>query len=525
MARTIPDVFDLDRPAFWLSPSDAVRPRDLEQGTLVLSQTGGGKSSGPAAAIRRALVCGGYGITVMVAKDEETQVWIKEAIACGRERSLIVFGEHDGFNFLHHSQCLHGEDGVGAAVEDTMRVFSISRSVAADSGRPQESFWQDEARGRLRNIYPILHHATGNIEVDDIVAFLQTAPKSAEELFDEQWRSHSPMFQWLKAASRTMPPDEYKRIANYWQYEYATQNERLRSNIDTSVTSLFGRFRNGWLRRALAGKTTITPELMYQGYIIILNAPAVTKGDDGIIFQQVFVNAAQRAILTRGVHRSASGYRQDVRPVALYADEGQNFINSYWAPFLAESRSSRCATVMLTQSIQTIYAKFANDGGKYGGDNFVAQFNTKVIGSCCYETGKFAADTIGRSLQWRANFNRGESSGWSSGVSLSEGSSSGTNSGFTISPDGKGGTNTSYTSGQNSGDNESEGRNRGANTGVSTSSGGSQTLDYQIEPSAFARMLRTGGPANNFIVDAVWLQAGRRFNASGQPWLFTSFRQ
>ena len=189
------------------------------------------------------------------------------------------------------------------------------------------------------------------------------------------------------------------------------------------------------------------------------------------------------------------------------------------------SRSSRCASIYMTQSLPTIYAKIGGENPKYSGDMFVAQFGTKVFGNLnCPETSKFCADTIGRSLQLRGNSSRSENSGWSSGVNMGEGSNAGSSSGFGFSVDHQGNVSRSANFGTSSGYNESIGRNRGYNAGESNTSGYSEVLDYDLEPSSLSR-LRTGGPANGGIVDTVWVNAAKRFNATGRPWLVASYRQ
>ena len=50
-------------------------------------------------------------------------------------------------------------------------------------------------------------------------------------------------------------------------------------------------------------------------------------------------------------------------------------------------------------------------------------------------------------------------------------------------------------------------------------------MDHLIEPAAFGRMLKTGGPAHGGRVSAVWYQAGRTFAASHGNVLLAEFVQ
>lgn len=57
-----------------------------------------------------------------------------------------------------------------------------------------------------------------------------------------------------------------------------------------------------------------------------------------------------------------------------------------------------------------------------------------------------------------------------------------------------------------------------------TSAGMSEQLSPEIEPSQFTR-LRTGGPANGGIVDAIVFRNGAIFRATGRTWLPLCFQQ
>jgi len=59
---------------------------------------------------------------------------------------------------------------------------------------------------------------------------------------------------------------------------------------------------------------------------------------------------------------------------------------------------------------------------------------------------------------------------------------------------------------------------------TNVTSGVSQIYEYEIQPSV-ATTLRTGGPANNWEVDAIVFSAGLCAHATGRPFLFATFKQ
>lgn len=364
----------------------------------------------------------------------------------------------------------------------------------------------------------------GTVRIADIIRFVLSAPTSPAELDDEAWQQRSFMCEAvLRAATQPLHPldaEAMERIVSYFRDEFARQDVKLRTSITSTLSTSLDRFTHGRLKRLFCEETSFVPELTLNGAILILNMPVLEWNEDGLIAQQIIKYAWQRIVLSRNA--LPPPYRD--RLVCCFVDEAQSFLNSYDREFLSLSRSSRCSSIYITQSIPSVIATIGGEHPKHQADALLAQFGTKVFcNNSCPETNRFAADTIGRTIQRRSTFSESESSGRSGGLNMGEGSNSGTNSGVSISPDGKGGVNRSVSFGSSSGYNESTGRNRGFTTGESVSNGFSEAMDYEIEPGEFARSLLTGPP--NGIVSCVWFQAGRRFAATGRPWLVASFRQ
>lgn len=518
----------LEMPLLHLSAAanDNFTIRDASTNIFVCGAIGSGKSTGFGATVRRAMLRAGLGGIVHVAKAEEIDAWLADARACGRLDSVIILDERQGYNFIAHELSRQGADGINSVVEFLMRILEIVRRAMPDGGRVGDAFWESAARQLLRMILPVLYAATGTVRMEDIVLFLTSAPTNSDQWYDEEWRRAS--FAWnvlmraKEAPATHIDPTELARIALFWRDQFARQDAKLRTNITATVSTSLDRFLHGRLAKVFTQDTTIVPELIFGGAIIIMAMPTAVWNEDGVVAQQLFKYATQRAVLSRN---SLPPHLRE-RPVFIYADEAQNFLNSFDAEFLSQSRSSLCVSVYLTQSLPTLYAKIGGENAKHFADMLLAQFGTKVFCSnSCPETNRFAADTIGRSLQRRATYSEGESTGWNAGMNMGEGWNSGTSSNFSFSPDGKGGTNHSTSFGDSSGSNSSQGRNRGVSGGESLSHGWSEVMDYDLEPAFFSRALRTGGPTNGGIVDAIWFQAGRTFSATGRPFLLTSFQQ
>ncbi len=115
---------------------------------------------------------------------------------------------------------------------------------------------------------------------------------------------------------------------------------------------------------------------------------------------------------------------------------------------------------------------------------------------------------------------RGESWGSSVGSSFSwNGESS--QVGFTSSSNRGGQEGTSWSRSRGGGWNES------TSQGQSSSAGGgwSEQMDYVLQPSFFANGLRQGGERNNYLVDAILVQANRVFSRTGNCWTPLTYSQ
>ncbi|ATQ43129.1 type IV secretory system conjugative DNA transfer family protein [Caulobacter mirabilis] len=516
----------LDTRLLRLSGSDYFTLRDACQGVHIFGGIGSGKTSGSGKVLASAYLRAGMGGLVLAAKPDEVELWQRYAKENGRGNSVVLFGDRGGaFNFLTYELARQGQDGIGSVVECLMRIVDAARLSKGD-GRSGESFWEDATRQLLRNSIPVLYAATGTVRIPDIIRFVSTAPVNLDQLHDADWQSTSFMYQALAAAHRNpvmpMAEGDFEKTASYWRNEYAQLDPKTRGNIAITLSTTLDRFNRGRLHRAFCTETTLVPEMTFHGAIIILDMSALTWSEDGVIAQQLFKFMWQRAVLAR----NALETQHRDRPVFLWADESQYFVNAFDTDFQSTCRSAKACTVFLTQSLPTYYAKMGGEHAKHRADMLLANFVTKVFhNSADPETNRWASDMIGRSLQRRYNQSSGESYGSSMGMNAGENESWSSTSGGGGSTDSKGNGSSNWSSSSSYSTGDSWGRNRGVNDGTSHSRGFSETMDHEIEPATFARDLVTGGPANRGRVTALWFSAGRRFADSARNYLHVEFQQ
>lgn len=518
----------LDVPLLKLTSHDEFTLRDAVQGVCVMGGIGSGKTSGSGRALAGAYLRAGMGGLALCAKPEEAVLWRRYCAAHGRSGSLIEFdGSQPGFNFIAYELARQGSDGLNSVVECLMRVLEMARAASPSPGRASEAFWEDTTRQILRNTIPVLFAATGTVRISDVLQFLRSAPHTPEQMSDPDWQRQSFFFRCFLEGADRLDDSTGDRAVSYWQQDFARLDPKTRGNIAISLTTALDRFNHGWLQRSFCAETTIVPELTFHGAIILMNMPALTLNEDGIIAQQLFKYMWQRAVLARNALEPA----QQARPVFLWADEAQYFLNSYDAEFLSTCRGSRACTVFLSQSLPTYYATMGGDHPRERVHHLLGNFATKIWHSnACFETNRWAADTLGQVVKRRGNFSEGEGTSSNYGMNMGDGSNWGTHSssgGSSSTSLQGGGTSfgSTWGAGGSHGESDNRSRNRGESSSANVSHGYSEQMGYVIEPGEFGRMLKTGGPAFGNRVSAIWYQAGRRFAHSSGNALLAEFRQ
>ncbi|MGA0546832.1 TraM recognition domain-containing protein [Brevundimonas sp. VNH65] len=522
----------LDAPLLQLSRGDGWDIRTALTHTLVLGTTGSGKSSGTMAHMIRAMLRVGFGALFCVAKPEDAEAIKAYCREAGRSDSLIDWtGSNGSYNFLAHELARGGN--INNVIDVLMAVLEMVRSSGPNPGRSGEQFWTDSVLQMLRATVPVIFAATGTVRIADVLAFIRSAPTSPEQMRDPDWQKDAAFFGFAMMAMERMRAGQpagfddatAERTLNYWRDDIARLDAKTAGNIRISLTTALSRFEQGWLASMFCGDTTICPELLLSGAVIVMNFPVQTHGEDAAIAQKLFKFMTQRVLLAR------NGMAPHLReiPVAIVADEAQNFLLPNDAEFMAQCRSSRVAVVMATQSLPTLYAKIGGDHPHDRAHHLVSNFATIVLHSSgCAETNEWFSRKIGKAIQRRGTFNESEGTNTGYSMNMGEGTSWNHNAppnrfGAPLGGFAGDAPPWSSTGSQGGGDNWGRGQSGGNNHG--TSWGYSEQVDWIIEPGFFARALKTGGPTNGNRVSAIWYQAGHRFAASGSNFLQVEFRQ
>jgi hypothetical protein len=427
----------------------------------------------------------GFGGLVLTAKKDERVLWEKYCREAGRLDDLLVFGPDRPlrYNFLDHELNRKGE-GAGLT-ENIVNLFSTVLEVAerqgGRGGREDEGYWRRSNRQLVRNSVDLLVLAEGILSIPQLYRLIVSAPTSVKESCSEEWKEKSYCYQCLeKADGRAKTPrqqSDYEIVADYFLLEYPALSEKTRSVIVSTFTSMIDVLNRGVLRDLFCTGTNVSPEAIERGQILVIDLPVKEFAEVGVFSQVLWKYAFQRSIERRDV-------RVNPRPVFLWADEAQYFVTSYDMQFQTTARSSRVATVLLSQNLPNFYAALGGgESGKAEADSLTGNLNTKIFhANGDPVTNEWASSLVGRTRQYFVN------------------------AGNSYEPD------------------DGSARWMGLRKAPSTNAGVSEAYEFEVQPSAFTT-LRKGGAVNCGQVDAILFHGGRRFESTGRTWMPVTFLQ
>jgi hypothetical protein len=495
--------FDLDTPMLKFrgdNPIDYWTIRQSFEGTIITGSVGSGKTSGSGRLLAIKFLEAGFGGLVLVAKTDEKQLFIDYCKEANRSEDLIVIepgGKHR-FNFLEYEALSKGtKRSLTSNIVDVLKTV-LKASQEKSSGKTDDAFWETSTDLMLFNICDLCKLAYNRVTVQDIYEIAQSIPHDVGDLTNDAFKDLG-FVKALNAANKRVSDklDAWERkfslddlaalhekdtyatrasneipefrtlnyIEDFFKDYFIPLNEKTRSIIEFSLIGFLFRFlREPVFSLFCNEKSTIEPEDCLKGKIILVNLPVKTFDKVGRDAQIMFKYIWQRAMERRD---PALG----TRPVFLWSDEAQNFIHEHDATYQATARSSRIATVLITQNLANFYANMGGERSKHRVMSLLGTLNTKIFhGNADVETNQYASALIG--------------------------------------------------------DYQIEKTSVGSNVGVENISRSTNTTteyDRLVRPEMFAS-LKTGGPCNDFIVEGYFYRQGNPFS-TGRNIIKAKFNQ
>jgi len=460
---------------------DPWRIKDACEGTIIFGGTGSGKTSGSGRALATSFLAAGFGGLVLCAKPDEPGLWRRYAEETGRESDLMMFGHGEpwAFNFMRHETL---RSGAGAGLtENLVNLFMEVASIGSGGShaRGGDPFWERAMRSLVRNCADVLLMAGEAVTLHAMSEVIRTAPTEAAHLASREWRAQSACCRRLDAAREralgTSWAVDCAEVSGYWLGHFPTLGEKTRGSIVAMFSTLAEALMRGKMRELFSEGTNLSPADVLAGRIVVVDLPVKEWSEVGRMAAVLWKYCLQKAVERRTDNAGSQG-----RPLFIWADECQHFASRYDSLFQATARSSRVASVYMTQNYPSLVAALGGENlGKAATDALLGNMGTKIFhANSDRETNQIASELVGRRLQSLRNFG--------SGASLSLG-------------------------GQ-------------ATVGSSASRGRSEHMDLEIQPMEFST-LRKGGAENSHASDALVFQNGRLWGATGRTWQKVCFRQ
>lgn len=414
-------------------PNDIWRIDDAVKGTAIIGGTGSGKTSASGKAIAHKFLKEGWGGVVLCAKTDEAQLWKQYCEDTQRSNDLIVFGkgkthkadsdyagEEIVFNPIDYEVKREG-DGAGETQNLTnifMNIYKMGNRISGEGGEAKEErYWDSALKRCLNRVIELLKLAEEDLTYENMVKIVTDSREVTRKefvkktnlmeknlLFVNQEESENYCLYCLLLAYERLykgdkePPEEldhaYLMVEDYFTKFLPKLDEKTTAIVFESFLGLAEPFLSGILRRHFSGATNLFPELTYKEQkIIVLDFSIKEYLDMGIIGQCVFKQLFQQAIERRNI-------KEYPTPVFLWCDEAQYFVNPYDQIFLTTARSSRTATVFLSQNISNYYAIMGTgQDSKAKVDSLMGNLSTKIFhANSDAETNEYASRLIGNAL-------------------------------------------------------------------------------------------------------------------------------
>ena len=535
-AETVPYLTDLDAPLMQLPFGEALTLRHLHTGTHVFGGIGSGKTSSMNNLATQMLYAGMGGL-VLCGKENEAKRWQALAVRCGRANSVIMFGNPNGmqFNFLTYE--LLRPNGGGQTenmVELFMTMLEFSQSQQGDNGNNQ--FWQQQAKLFLTHMFNLLIAGTGRLTIDDMTQFLASLPRSKEQRKDYGGFSRLVTQQAASKPIIKRHQRDLQAASHFFGHRVRMYDDKTYANIMATLDSMLFPFQTGKLRELFCNRLDFVPEMAIEhGCIIIMDMSVEADKFIGKLAQLMMKTMFQQAAISRPKF-------SDMRSSFLWVDEAANFYNhNSDNTYQSLCRESRICSVYMAQNIGSYFTAMRGANARELIENFIGNFGVQFFfANMDYTTNKYASDMIGRSLQQRYshNWNQSSSHGESFGQGVNEseshgkskGESSGANSNYTVvgfyeQTSRSRGYSHSYNVGSNESITQGSSQNYSENYNHSRSKGGGsqEVMEMMLEPNHFVSQLRTGGVANDCIVDGIMVRAGGF--TGGKNYIPVSFKQ
>ncbi|WP_421896438.1 type IV secretory system conjugative DNA transfer family protein [Marinoscillum sp.] len=402
---------------------------DSVEGTLITGATGSGKSSAIGRHIGTDMLNNGFGMCVFCAKPDEMKRWVKYAETTNRSADLIILDKPSElkFNFLQYELERTGAGG-GDVLNAINIIMNLNEQIKVYQGggtnNKEERFWDESLKrlisrcistlrlaGEEVSIYNIRKIVSNSFKEDDLKAYEEIKRNiSTTKEIPESKRTDSKndlknrkahnyfVFVIEKIRNHTLILSEASQfILDYWLKEFCNLPDKTKSIIIESLMGIIEYFLvDGILKDQFSHglNNELMPENIIENKkILLINFPVKEFGLSGIFAATIYKTAFQAACERRNLEEE-----NDPRPVGLFIDEFQSFVNATAdSLFQATARSSWVACVYVTQNINNLFFVMGSNQPEARTKSLLGNLNLKYFANNAdYVTNQWASEMIGK---------------------------------------------------------------------------------------------------------------------------------
>jgi hypothetical protein len=329
------------------SEHDIWRLRDACGGVLILGAPRSGKTSGSGFLLSATFLQNGFGGLVMTTKTEEAQRWQRLCARFGRAQDCIVIspGSPHRLNVLAYESQRPGIR-IGLT-DDLIAFFRVLITVVSKrpTSKKDEDFWFNSVNDLMRGLFDVYLLAGEPLTIDSLKHFVTQAANQPDNV--PQAPFCGPILARAQASAKS-PEDlnVFRQCLDYWEAGFPSIPDITRGGITTSFASMAAVLTGRGIRELVSSETTLTPECILSGKIVILDLSTKQHGQGALLVQAAWKYLFQRAIEWR-----ADKGRASARPVFLWEDEGHTFFSQHDVDFQPTARDCRAIHVILSQTI------------------------------------------------------------------------------------------------------------------------------------------------------------------------------
>lgn len=407
---------------------------------LVTGRPGAGKTSAYLNLIQRQLLAlGAYCLHCCVKPDEAERA--KSILP----KQTVMFSPDSGhvFNPLTYTMARKGARHLAAFHDDLNEVLTRS------NGDQTEAFWKSGVTDMLITAFELAWKVKGeDATYQDCVEIIATSPTSAEHAAGDAFRN-SPC-GWFLNQSLIKDKDGTMPHADFLMKRVPSVGDKAAGAFRTQAITSIQPLTMPPLCHAVNGRSTITPEHMANGYTV-LDFDTLTHGVNGLAYQLLCSWFVMEEVL---------GRKSWKRPLMLMRDEFSELAHRRDISAFAVGRSQGYIGI---SALQTLPAFENSLGGGLEAQTLAKSLwglhvNKVYCNNNCHVTNEFAAESIGRERKifFGGSQSPNPQTDWYDVLGV----------------------------------------------GQRPSFNFNQQFHYRVDPVQFTT-LRTGGPENNLLVDAI----------------------